>query len=1471
MRSTLRERLGVSPRAIATLLALVACDAQITPPAELPSIAISLRDVPLFATVGSTTPDSATITFSNNGGGTLAGLTVQGPVYGAGGSGWLTTALQDTTLWLVATAENLGVGTYTAELDVLVTGASNSPRGVMVTFFVGESELIALSQDSLTFTATAGGAIPPAQSLTISNGGDGVLRELAQALVYPAGGEQDWLTAALSSTTAPTTLLVQPQRVLPAGIHTATLRVRSPLSDPDTDSAQVVFVIAPPPAVLISADEIVIDAAEGSTAPIRSRVTVDEKNRRTLTATVAPGAAWLSTSADTIVTPAELELIADPSGLALGTHMGLVAVSSGGGAADTIVVNLVIRAMPTVEASLNEVQFTAYRTGPIPVAQAVRIENAGAYSLSGLSLSVVPATDWLTATLDATVAPATIALQVDPAQIAPGTTGNAAVIVTGTAARPDTVLVSFSFLDGPHMALSSDSVTVRAATGQSLPLPQSVGIANDGEGSLSGSGVSGMPTWLGATLSGTTAPADLALQPNTTALAPGLYRADLSLTSGVADNSPQNLTVVYEVGTANPPLVQLSPDSVSFVATPVDTVEQIIHVQNVGGGTLTLGTVIVPSWLSAQQLPGSDPSRLRLTVSTAGLTPGTYGGAVVISSNAASSPDTLPVVLDLLSSPSLLLSADTVRFRTIRGEVPPFPTGEPQTVLVFNESTGLARDLVATEVVNWLDVSGLASGTAPDSIDVTLTPQNPAGTYAATVQVRSATTSIPTANLVVIHERQASLPPPADPPAPTTSPARVRFVANEGAAVGTQVVRIDNEGGGSVNALAIGSAPAWIVPSLGGTAAPTRLTLGVDISGLVPNTTYSGDVVITSSAGDIAVPVSLNMLGRPSLSLTTDTLRFSTTLGHPAPPAQVILASNEGAGILSGLTVGGAPIWISASLASDTATTTLTVSVDPATLGAGTHTATLQVASPTAANSPQSIAVVLDIAPGAQIVLSADSIRFVTVESGPAATARSIRIENGGSGSLTGLALASVPAWLSASLAADSAPTELALTPIAAMAPTGTSTGAISITSDVAAPASLPVVLTKRVGPEIATSGSEVVFRVYQGQATPDSQMVTVSNAASGALDDAYVDAASVPAWLRVSPAAPTTSPLQVILGVTNTSFAPGTYGANLLISSDAAGNSPVSLNVQLEIDPGPSVVASPVRLTMTGVAGSATPDTQSVTVSNAGKGDLGSILATVDAPWLSVQVDSSVTPGSVIVVADPGAAAAGSLDGAVTIRAANADDPVTVPVTFDVVSPPEIELSPTTLVFHATVGDPDPPAAQVVSVFDVAGRSLGTITVDSTTWLAPQVDSTTVPATLVLQPTTVLDVLGSPYRATIEVGSGAATNSPQRLEVLYHIDLGGRPVIRLSRDSLTFSRANPAAQTVAITNGGSRALRDLRVVDLTDSDWLFVLLDSRVAPATLTVAIDAAQAASATANSVASLQISAEGAESKVLTVILP
>jgi hypothetical protein len=63
----------------------------------------------------------------------------------------------------------------------------------------------------------------------------------------------------------------------------------------------------------------------------------------------------------------------------------------------------------------------------------------------------------------------------------------------------------------------------------------------------------GPPGWLTVTLSGTDAPATLTLSANRGSLAPGSYRATVPITSNVATNSPQSVTVALTLS-APPPL-----------------------------------------------------------------------------------------------------------------------------------------------------------------------------------------------------------------------------------------------------------------------------------------------------------------------------------------------------------------------------------------------------------------------------------------------------------------------------------------------------------------------------------------------------------------------------------------------------------------------------------------------------------------------------------------------------------------------------------------------------------------------------------------------------------------------------------------------------------------------------------------------------------------------------------------------------
>jgi hypothetical protein len=216
--------------------------------------------------------------------------------------------------------------------------------------------------------------------------------------------------------------------------------------------------------------------------------------------------------------------------------------------------------------------------------------------------------------------------------------------------------------------------------------------------------------------------------------------------------------------------------------------------------------------------------------------------------------------------------------------------------------------------------------------------------------------------------------------------------------------------------------------------------------------------------------------------------------------------------------------------------------------------------------------------------------------------------------------------------------------------------------------------------------------------------------------------------------------------------------------------------------------------------------------------------------------------------------------------------------VTFTVAPQPEIEVSPGALVFHADALTDSVPPGQTITVFDPAGGPSGQVTATSdATWMVVDVDSSTTPVTVVVRPNAVLDSRGSPYVDSVLVASTVGTGVSQRVRVTYNIDVGRDPVIDLSVDRLEFQRPTSAqdvvpAQMVQVTNGGSRTLRELSVADVTEGgpvDWIFVLLDSRIAPATLTVAVTPAEAAT-TQRPEATLEITGQDSEPRRLTVVL-
>ena len=662
-------------------------------PVEAPEIALSLSSLAFEGTAGAAEPAVRAIAVTNGGTGELTGLSATVSYATGQPNGWLVATLGTTaapaTLTVRVTTGSLEPGSYGASITVAAPGVAHSPIGVTFTVMAARTPpAIALSPTGVTFTATAGGASPAAQSVSVSNAGGGTLSGLTHTVAYQSGQPTGWLTAALSSTSAPSTLtLTAATGTLVAGTYNATVSVASPLASNSPRTVSVTFTVTAvptPPAIALSPTGVTFTATAGGASPAAQSVSISNAGGGTLsglTHTVAyqsgQPTGWLTAALSSTSAPSTLTLTAATGTLVAGTYNATVSVASplASNSPRTVSVTFTVTAVPTPPAialSPTGVTFTATAGGASPAAQSVSISNAGGGTLSGLTHTVAyqsgQPTGWLTAALSSTSAPSTLTLTAATGTLVAGTY-NATVSVASPLASnsPRTVSVTFTVTavpTPPAIALSPTGVTFTATAGGASPAAQSVSISNAGGGTLSGlthtvAYQSGQPTgWLTAALSSTSAPSSLTLTAATGTLVAGTYNATVSVASPLASNSPRTVSVTFTVmAVPTPPAIALSPTGVTFTATAggASPAAQSVSISNAGGGTLSglTHTVAYQSgqptgWLTAALSSTSAPSTLTLTAATGTLAAGTYNATVSVASPLASnSPRTVSVTFTI--------------------------------------------------------------------------------------------------------------------------------------------------------------------------------------------------------------------------------------------------------------------------------------------------------------------------------------------------------------------------------------------------------------------------------------------------------------------------------------------------------------------------------------------------------------------------------------------------------------------------------------------------------------------------------------------------------------------------------------------------------------------------------------------------------------------------------------------------------
>ena len=295
------------------------------------------------------------------------------------------------------------------------------------------------------------------------------------------------------------------------------------------------------------------------------------------------------------------------------------------------------------------------------------------------------------------------------------------------------------------------------------------------------------------------------------------------------------------------------------------------------------------------------------------------------------------------------------------------------------------------------------------------------------------------------------------------------------------------------------------------------------------------------------------------------------------------------------------------------------VIADPTGLAPGTYRATFNAVSPNTQPILRTAAVTFTVTPArpAHLAAKPDGLSFSLVQKAPSAI-QTLTVSNQGGGSLDFTAAASTVSgetWLSVSpgsgtsTVANSTGLQATADP-SGLAP-GTYSGAITVASSTTGESiTIPVVMTvSAVQQTIRLLQTGLTFTAVVGGGVTPAQNVGVQNFGQGVMSwSASTSVLSgTSSWLSVTPdsgssdAASTDSPSAQV-SVDPTGLAAGNYYGQMSISAPGADNSPQTVSVVLNVlqagsDPGP--IVQPSGLIFTGAAGSESPGSQVMTVSN--------------------------------------------------------------------------------------------------------------------------------------------------------------------------------------------------------------------------------------------------------------------------------
>jgi len=644
--------------------------------------------------------------------------------------------------------------------------------------------------------------------------------------------------------------------------------------------------------------------------------------------------------------------------------------------------------------------------------------------------------------------------------------------------------------------------------------------------------------------------------------------------------NPTALNFAYQVGTSNPLSQTIS---VTSNGSPVNF--SVNPTTSSGGGQWL---IVTPTGQAGT------PITLTVSVNPAGLTPGfTYQGNIQISTFGASTNPVVNIPISLLVSNSPVLVANPA---SLSFTAPVGGSAASQNLQLSSSSTALNYTVTSSVTSpagsTWLQVPTQV-GTTPGVVNVPVNLQTvPAapGSYTGSITVTapSAGNSPLTVPVSLTITPGATL---------QFSPASLSFADQIGQAQPpSQGVTVSSNSGPTNYTISTqtNSGQPWLNVSTSSGTTPGNFVVSVNSAGLTPGT-YDGSVKVTSTGSPQTIPVRLVVSNSALLVVSPGSLTFSAAQGSLSSSFQnVAVTSTDGSPIRFNIAAGtstGAN-WLLASTTTGTTASNLTFSANPNGLAIGSYSGTITITAttPNVADSPQTIAVTLNITPTATLTASSTSLSFAQTINGSAPASQTLTVSSVGSPVTfaANVTLFQGLNWLTVSPTSATSPATLTVTANGSGLSPGIYNGQIALSSPGASNAVVVnVTLTVSNTPTITINPASLAPVFFQiGGANPAPQTIAVALAGGGAVAfNASATVSSGTNWLSVSPTAGTT-PANVTVSINPSGLPAGSYQGTVTITVAGATNSPVTLPIGLTV--APAAVSAPTIAAIQNAASSA-------------------------------------------------------------------------------------------------------------------------------------------------------------------------------------------------------------------------------------------------------------------------------------------